>query len=82
MKKKRKKTEIKIKTQKNKNKNKKFKTPRLFFNLTLSLFLSLSEFLSFSHTLSSLPQIGVAQIGVEALGRWDSDHHGPVSAHG
>ena len=64
-KKKRKKTEIKIKTQKNKNKNKKFNTPRLFFNLTLSL-----------------PQIGVAQISVEALGRWDSDRHGLVSAHG
>ena len=38
--------------------------------ISLSLFLSLSEFLSFSHTLSSLPQIGVAQIGLEALGRW------------
>ena len=52
-KKKRKKTEIKIKTQKNKNKNKKFKTPRLFFNLTLSLPLTFRVSLFLPHSLLS-----------------------------
>ena len=52
-KKKRKKTEIKIKTQKNKNKNKKFKTPRLFFNLILSLPLTFRVSLFLPHSLLS-----------------------------
>ena len=85
----------KFKIQKeNKNKN---KPRKLFFNLTLSLPLSfrvplfLPRFLlSSSHleSFSSLsilafgPQIDVAQINIEALGRWDSDRRGPVSAHG
>ena len=66
MKKKREKTEIKIKTQKSKKiqKPKKFKTRRRtrartnlenYFLISLSLFLFLSEFLSFSHAFSSLP---------------------------
>ena len=60
------KTEIKIKTQKSKKikKPKKFKTqkenknknkPENYFLISLSLFLSLLELLSFSHALSSLP---------------------------
>ena len=53
MKKKGKKTEIKIKTQKNKNKNKKFKTPRLFFILTLSLPLTFRVSLFLPHSLLS-----------------------------
>ena len=51
MKKKGKKIEIKIKTQKNKNKNKKFKTPRIFFNLTLSLPLTFRVSLFLPHSL-------------------------------
>ena len=85
----------KFKTQKeNKNKN---KPRKLFFNLTLSLPLTFRVFLflprsllSSSHlegfsSLSILafgPQIGMAQISMEALGRWDSDRRGLVSAHG
>ena len=83
----------KFKTQKeNKNKPRK-----LFFNLTLSLPLTFRvsiflprSLLSSSHleSFSSLsilafgPQIGEAQISMEALGRWDSDRRGPVSTHG
>ena len=63
-KKKRKKTEIKIKTQKNKNKNKKFKTPRLFFNLTLSLPLTFRVSLFLPHfLLSSLDRRGTDRPG-------------------
>ena len=85
----------KFKTQKeNKNKN---KPRKLFFNLTLSLPLTFraSLFLPRSlHSSSHLesfsspsilafgPQINVAQISMEALGRWDSDRHGSVSVHG
>ena len=85
----------KFKTQKeNKNKN---KPKKLFFNLTLSLPLTFRVSLFLPHSLlssshlesfSSLsilafgPQIGVAQISMEALGRWDSNRRGPVSAHG
>ena len=81
---------MKKKKEKNWNKNKnpeeqeqeqKIQNPQDYFLISLSLFLSLSEFLSFSHALSSLSQIGVAQIGVEALGRWDSDHGGSMFAH-
>ena len=76
----------KFKTQKeNKNKN---KPKKLFFNLTLSLPLTFRVSLFLPHSLlssshlesfSSLsilafrPQIGVLQISMEALGRWDSD---------
>ena len=64
MKKKRKKTEIKIKTQKNKNKNKKFNTPRLFFNLTLSLPLTFRVSLFLPHSLlSSSDRHGTDQRG-------------------
>ena len=64
---------MKKKKEKNWNKNKnpkeqeqeqKIQNPQDYFLISPSLFLSLSEFLSFSHTLSSLPQIGL-----EALGR-------------
>ena len=64
---------MKKKKEKNWNKNKnpkeqeqeqKIQNPQDYFLISPSLFLSLSEFLSFSHTLSSLPQIGVAQIAV------------------
>ena len=85
----------KFKTQKeNKNKN---KPRKLFFNLTLSLPLTFRAFLFLPHSLlssshlesiSSLSilafghQIGVAQISMEALGRWDSDRRGSVSTYG
>ena len=64
MKKKGKKIEIKIKTRKNKNKNKKFKTPRLFFNLTLCLPLTfrVSLFLPLS-LLSSSDWCGTDRCG-------------------
>ena len=87
----------KIETQKeNKNKNKN-KPRKLLFNLTLSLPLTFRvslflprSLLSSSHleSFSSLsilafgPQISMAQINMEALGRWDSNRSGPVFAHG
>ena len=48
------------KTDKDKNpeeqgQEQKIQNPQDYFLISLSLFLSLSEFLSFSHTLSSLP---------------------------
>ena len=85
----------KFKTEKeNKNKN---KSRKLFFNHTLSLPLTFRvslflprSLLSSSHleSFSSLsilafgPQISVAQISTKALGRWDSDRRGSMSAHG
>ena len=80
----------KFKTHKeNKNKN----TPRkLFFNLTLSLPLTFRISLFHPHSLlssshlesfSSLSILAFGpQISIKALGRWDSDRRGPVSAYG